>query len=105
MIKYSGNPKIDKHSKSLKELLKIILDSSTFKYENCASQLMQVKLKPGQEMEICVLFFEICFERNSYSEHLGHITQVRFNVHLYQLLFTILRYFESYYFVILKIVI
>ncbi|KAE9524213.1 hypothetical protein AGLY_015252 [Aphis glycines] len=37
---------------------------------------MQVKLKPGQEMEICVLFFELCFERNSYSEHLGHITQI-----------------------------
>ncbi|XP_025196648.1 pre-mRNA-splicing factor CWC22 homolog [Melanaphis sacchari] len=76
VIKFSGNPKIDKNSKSLKELVQVMMDSSTFKYENCASQLMKIKLNPGQEMEICIMFFELCFERDSYNEHLGHITQI-----------------------------
>ncbi|XP_060847097.1 pre-mRNA-splicing factor CWC22 homolog [Rhopalosiphum padi] len=76
VIKHSGNPKIDKNSKSLQEFVQMILDSSTFKYENCAYQLMKIKLNPGQEMEICLMLFELCFERDSYNERLGYTTQI-----------------------------
>jgi len=84
IIRHSGNPKIDKNKKSLKEIIQIILDSPSFQYDNYATQLMNIKLKSGQEMEICLILMELCFEHNEYNEILGSITQVKLSVHSYQ---------------------
>ena len=89
MVKRTGNPKIDKKSKFLKNVVKVLMASTSFKYEKCASQLMKIKLQPGQEKDICCVFLELCCENDDYTENLGHITQVRFSIHLYRSLFTI----------------
>jgi len=88
VVTRTGNPKLDKKSKSLKNFVKNLMSSTSFKYEKCASELMKIKLKPGQEKEICCVFLELCCENEDYTENLGHITQVRFSIHLYRLLFT-----------------
>lgn len=89
MVKRTGNPKMDKKSKFLKNVVKVLMSSTSFKYDICASQLMKIKLKPDQEKEICYIFLELCYENDDYTENLGHITQVRFIKHLYRLLLTI----------------
>jgi len=91
VVKHTGNPKIDKKSKSLKDIVKILMASSSFKYEKCASQLMKIKMKSGQEKEISCVFLELCCENDEYTENLGHVTQVRYiqYMHIYRLLFTI----------------
>eukprot|EP00102_Acyrthosiphon_pisum_P024166 XP_016661376.1 PREDICTED: pre-mRNA-splicing factor CWC22 homolog isoform X2 [Acyrthosiphon pisum] len=76
VVKRTGNPKIDKKSKFLKNFVKVLMASTSFKYEKCASQLMKVKLKPGQEKDICCVFLELCCENDDYTENLGHITQL-----------------------------
>lgn len=89
MVKCTGNPKMDKKSNFLKNVVKVLMSSTLFKYDICASQLMKIKLKSGQEKEICYIFLELCYENDDYTENLGHITQVRFIMHLYRLLLTI----------------
>ncbi|CAI6354892.1 unnamed protein product [Macrosiphum euphorbiae] len=76
MVKRTGNPKIDKKSKFLKNVVKVLMASTSFKYEKCASQLMKIKLQPGQEKDICCVFLELCCENDDYTENLGHITQI-----------------------------
>lgn len=87
MVKHTGSRKAIRKSKSLKDVLEILMESSSFKYENCASQLMKIKLNPGQEKEICYIFLELCCENDVYTENLGHMTQVRFSIHLYRLFY------------------
>jgi len=82
-VKNTGNPKIDKKSKSLKDVVRILMASSSFKYEKCASQLMKIQLQSGQEKEICCVFLELCCENDEYTENLGHVTQVRFSICIY----------------------
>ncbi|KAL5238475.1 hypothetical protein ACI65C_005885 [Semiaphis heraclei] len=76
VVKHTGNRKIDKKTESLKDILEILMDSSSFKYENCALQLMKLKLNSGQEKEICYVFLELCCENDVYTENLGHMTQI-----------------------------
>ncbi|XP_060858529.1 pre-mRNA-splicing factor CWC22 homolog isoform X2 [Metopolophium dirhodum] len=76
VVKRTGNPKIDKKSKILKNVVKALMNSTSFKYEKCASLLMKIKLKPGQEKDICCVFLELCCENDDYTENLGHITQL-----------------------------
>lgn len=87
MVKHTGNRKIDKKTESLKDVLEILMDSSSFKYESCALKLMQLKLNSGQEKEICYVFLELCCENDIYTENLGHMTQVRFRLPLYRLFY------------------
>ncbi|XP_022168891.1 pre-mRNA-splicing factor CWC22 homolog [Myzus persicae] len=76
VVKHTGSRKAIRKSKSLKDVLEILMESSSFKYENCASQLMKIKLNPGQEKEICYIFLELCCENDVYTENLGHMTQI-----------------------------
>ncbi|KAL4135570.1 hypothetical protein QTP88_007170 [Uroleucon formosanum] len=76
VVKRTGNPKMDKKSKFLKNVVKVLMSSTSFKYDICASQLMKIKLKPDQEKEICYIFLELCYENDDYTENLGHITQI-----------------------------
>lgn len=59
----------------LKRTLSFIVNSSC-SYENSALKLMDSKLKPGQELEVCFLLLNFCCQHKIYNESLGHATQV-----------------------------
>lgn len=67
----------------IKEVIYNIITYSLFDYIGSALTLMKLKMKPGQEAELCCMFLDLCFKPNLYSEHigrLGHVTQVKFQL-------------------------
>lgn len=55
------------------------------------TELMQIKLKPGQEMKLCLIYLDCCFENSVvYNKFFGDILQV--NIKLKYII-----YFIKYY--------
>lgn len=80
MVKHSVNIGTPTTTKLLKSIICSLLQFPLmFDYENCAVQLMNLKLNPGHEFEICVIILEICSERDVFDINLGHVTQVIFS--------------------------
>lgn len=62
---------------SLRDTLNAILDIS-LNYQEIAHRLMEIKLRPGLEMELCRLFLNYFCEYNGYTANLGYTAQVKF---------------------------
>jgi len=55
----------------------MIVNSNSLPYE-IALELMAIKMKPGQEIVLCLEYLEYCFEKKAvYNKHFADIIQVR----------------------------
>ncbi|CAF2102488.1 unnamed protein product, partial [Brassica napus] len=48
---------------------------STLNFEEAGHKLLQIRLEPGQEMELCVMILECCAEEKTYRPFYGHLAQ------------------------------
>ncbi|KAF0749962.1 pre-mRNA-splicing factor CWC22, partial [Aphis craccivora] len=60
---------------AIKKTIKLIINLNLSAYE-IVTELMQIKLKPGQEMKLCLIYLDCCFENSVvYNRFFGDIIQ------------------------------
>lgn len=66
------------------------------------TELMQIKLKPGQEMKLCLIYLDCCFENSVvYNRFFGDIIQV--NIKLKYIIYLIKYYVNICYLISITI--
>lgn len=48
---------------------------SSIDFEECCHKLLKLKIRPGQEIELCNMVLECCMQDRTYLAYYGHIGQ------------------------------
>lgn len=51
--------------------------NSSLDFEECAHKLLRMKMKPGQEVELCHMFLDCCTQQRTYEKFFGSLAHVR----------------------------
>lgn len=80
---------------AIKKTIKLIVNLNLSAYD-IVTELMQIKMKPGQEMKLCLIYLDCCFENSvEYNKFFGDIIQV--NIKLKYIIYFIKYYANIYY--------
>jgi len=58
----------------LRKTIYLVMVSSV-DFEEACHKLLKIKIRPGQEMEVCTMVLECCMQERTYLPYYGHIGQ------------------------------
>lgn len=56
----------------LRKTIYLVMVSSV-DFEEACHKLLKIKIRPGQEMEVCTMVLECCMQERTYLPYYGHI--------------------------------